>query len=400
MKYIYKINDKNKIIKGNIEAENEAKVVEYLKSKDLLIIEIKKQESTFLQLFRPYFVNVSFTDIVNLTRQLAIMLNAGLTIVDSFDILKKQSTKPGLLKLIYQIDEDIKAGNSLSTAFKKNKQLFSNLYISLIKAGEASGKLDQILLKLAENLEKQREFQGKIKGALIYPAIVIISMFAVMFIMITFVIPQLLNLYKDFNIALPFTTQILILISSFFQKFWPIILAAFFCLSILFRKYITTKHGKRLFDSWLLNLPVIKNVIKMSALVDTTRTFAILISAGVSILDSLDIVIETSSNIIYQEAFQRIYRKIEKGESLGRSLEEEEIFPPILVQMTAVGEQTGHLDETLMRISKYFEMESELAVKAMTTLIEPAILLFLGVGVGFLVISVITPIYNLTSSFK
>jgi type IV pilus assembly protein PilC len=153
-------------------------------------------------------------------------------------------------------------------------------------------------------------------------------------------------------------------------------------------------------DSYLLKAPIINKVIQMSALVDTTRTFSILISSGVSILDTLDIVIETSSNAVYTDAFKLIYKKIEKGESLGKAFEEERIFPPILVQMTTVGEQTGHLDETLMRISKYFEMESELAVKTMTTLIEPAILLFLGVGVGFLVVSVITPIYSLTSSFK
>jgi len=400
MKYIYKVFDKNKIVKGKIEADKEERVVEYLKAKNLIIIEVKPQEQPFSRLFQSIFSKVSFTDIVDLTRQLAIMLNAGLTIVDCLDILKKQVTKPALLKVIYQIDEDVKAGNSLSFALKRHKHLFSNLYVSLIKSGEASGKLDQILLRLADNLEKQREFRGKIKGALIYPIIVIVAMFGVMFIMVTFVIPQLLNLYKDFNIQLPFTTQMLILISSFFQKFWVIILAAIFFIFLSIKSYLKTKQGKKIFDSYLLKIPAINKVIQMAALVDTTRTFAILLGAGVSILDTIDIVIETSSNAVYQEAFAKIYKKIEKGQSLGKALEEEEIFPPILVQMATVGEQTGHLDETLMRISKYFEMESELAVKTMTTLIEPAILVFLGIGVGFLVISVITPIYQLTSSFK
>lgn len=400
MKFLYKVFDKNKIVRGKIEADKEEKAVEYLKSKNLIIIEVKQQKHPFSQLSQTIFSKVSFTDIVDLTRQLAIMLNAGLTIMDCFDIFKKQVSKPALLKIIYQIDEDIRAGNSFSSALIKHKHLFSNLYISLIKSGEASGKLDQILLKLADNLEKQREFRGKIKGALIYPIIVIVAMLAVMFIMITFVIPQLLNLYKDFNIQLPITTQILILISSFFQKFWPLVLGITFVVFVLIKNYLKTKQGKKIFDANILKLPAIGKVVKMAALVDTTRTFAILIGSGVSILDALDIVIETSSNTVYQEAFTKIYKKIEKGQSLGKALDEEEIFPPILVQMTTVGEQTGHLDETLMRISKYFEMESELAVKTMTTLIEPAILLFLGVGVGFLVISVITPIYQLTSSFK
>ena len=178
-----------------------------------------------------------------------------------------------------------------------------------------------------------------------------------------------------------------------------VFLGVFFGVSFL-RKYLQTKQGKYVYDSTLLKIPVLSNVVRMSVLVDSTRTLSILIGSGVSILDGLDIIIETSSNAILQLAFKSIYKQVEKGVSLGQDMTNEGVFPPILVQMTTVGEQTGHLDDTLARISHYFEMESELAVKAMTTLIEPAILVFLGVGVGFLVMSVITPIYNLTSSFK
>ena len=400
MKFIYKGIKNQKIVKGKIEAERENEVIDYLKSKGIIIIDIRQEKSSLSYFLQSIFGRVSFTDLVDFTRQLAIMLNAGLTLVDCFDILKKQVTKPALLKIITGIDEQIRAGSSFSGALVNYQPLFNNLYISLVKSGEKSGKLDQILLKLADNLEKQREFRGKIKGALIYPVIIILAMVGVMFIMITFVIPQLLNLYKDFNISLPFTTQILILISSFLQKFWPLVITTGFIGGNFLKKYLSTKKGKRILDGRLLKLPVFSKVIQMSALVDTTRTLSILIGSGVSILESLNIVIETSGNIIYQEAFERIYRKVEKGESLGKALAEEEIFPPILVQMTIVGEETGHLDETLMRISRYFEMESELAIKAMTTLIEPAILVFLGLGVGFLVMSVISPIYQLTSSIK
>lgn len=400
MKFTYKAYQDNQLKKGEIEAESESKVRDYLITNNFVIIEINQKRQKKLPLFQSLIGKVSFTDVVDLTRQLAIMLNAGLTIVDSLEILKKQIIKPSLLKVINQIDEDIRAGNSLSFSLKKHQPLFNNLYISLVKAGEASGKMDEILLKLADNLEKEREFRGKIKGALIYPVIVIIGMLTVMFIMITFVVPQLLSLYKDFNIDLPVTTQILIVVSSFLQKFWPVVLAFLFGASTMIRKFLAGKRGKKVFDTFLLKIPSISGVIKISALVDTTRTFAVLITAGVSILDALDIVIETSSNTVYQEAFKKIYKKVEKGEAFGKSLEEAGIFPPILVQMATVGEQTGHLGETMMRLSRYFEMESQLAVKGMTTLIEPAILVFLGLGVGFLVLSVITPIYNLTSSFK
>ena len=391
----------NKIKKGNIEADSVSAVVEHLRNRNYFPIEVKEKKSAGqITVFNSIFDRITFTDIVDFTRQIAIMLNAGLTLVDSLEILKKQVTKESLKKIIISIDGEIKGGNSFSDALKKHSQYFSNLYISLVKSGEASGKLGDITLKLADNLEKEREFKGKLKGALIYPVIVVVGMLGVMFVMVTFVVPKLLNLYKDFNIELPVTTQILIVISGFTSKFWPLIIGGIFGLVTLFKQYMRTRNGKLSVDAFMLKLPYLGSVLKMSLLVDSTRTLSILINSGVSILDGLAIIIETSENFVYQNAFAEIKKKIERGQSLGASLDEEGIFPPIFVQMTMVGEKTGHLDDTLLRLSKYFEMESELATKALTTLIEPAILVFLGLGVGFLVISVITPIYNLTSSFK
>jgi type IV pilus assembly protein PilC len=397
---------KYKALKGSItvskqiEADSESAVIDFLKQNGYFPIKIESVRTTEIGFLSKLFDKVSFGDVVNFTRQIAIMLNAGLTVVDSLDILKKQTTKLSLKKVITDIDSELRSGNPLSTALKKYPDNFPNLYIALVKSGEASGKLSDILLKLSDNLEKQREFRGKLKGALIYPIIVLTAMFVVMFIMITFVMPKLLGLYKDFNVTLPITTQILIVVSDFSIKFWPLIIIGVFALISLFRVYLKTRAGKLSFDKTTLKIPIISNVIKMSTLVDSTRTLAILIGSGVSILDALNIIIDTTDNSIFQIAFSNIKKKVEKGQSLGNSMNQEGIFPPILVQMTIVGEQTGHLDDTLLRLSKYFEMESEIAIKAMTTMIEPAILLFLGFGVGFLVLSVITPIYNLTSSFK
>lgn len=400
MQFKYKAIKDNKTIVKKITADNEEAVITYLKKNNYFPVEVKKLGAISDQgSFSKIFDKVSFNDIVDLTRQVAIMLNAGLTLIDSFGILKKQMTKASLLKLLKSLDAEIRQGNPLSSALKKYPQHFSNLYIALVKSGEASGKLAEILLKLAENLEKEREFKGKLKGAMIYPAIVVTAMILVMFIMVTFVVPQLLGLYKDFDVELPVTTKILMAISSFSVKFWPIIVGATVGGVILLQRYLKTKKGKFVFDKLLLSAPVLGNVVKKSSLVNVTRTLSILIGSGVSILNALNIVIETTDNMVYQNAFAMIYKKVEKGQSLGTALEQEEIFPPILVQMSQVGEQTGHLDDTLMRLSKYFEMESELATKALTTLIEPAILIVLGGGVGFLVMSVITPIYNLTSAF-
>ena len=400
MKFKYRVLSDGKIINGKSDADNQQKLVDALVSKHLTVLSVIEDKPSFLASLQGSHTKVTFNDMVDFTRKIAMMLNAGLTIIDSLEILKKQTKKPAILALIVEIDQDIRAGGSLSSSLSKHKETFNNLYIALIKAGEASGKLDEILLKLADNLDKERAFKGKIKGALVYPVIVVVAMIIVMFVMVTFVIPQLLGLYKDFNVDLPITTVFLINLSSFFQKTWPLIIVGVVGLVVLLKRYIGTKTGRRSFDMLLLKIPIISNVIRMSALVDSTRTLAILIASGVSILDGLSIVTETTGNVVYQEAFQKVYSEVEKGAPIGKALENAEVFPPILVQMASVGEQTGNLDDTLHRISNYFEMESELAVKAMTTLIEPAILLVLGFFVGFLVLSVITPIYNLTNAFK
>lgn len=399
MNYWYKALKKDKVITATIDSASSQEVVFFLKKNGYTPIEVKKVESFFPQI-EALFNKISFTDVVDFTRQLAIMLNAGLTLIDCFNILEKQTKKPGLLALMQDLNKEIMSGNTFSSALQKYPDYFPGLYVSLVKSGEASGKLSEILLKLAENLEKQREFQGKIKSALAYPVIVVIGMLGVMFVMITFVVPKLLGLYKDFNVELPATTKILIVVSDFSSKFWPLIILGVFLSITAFQRYLKTKNGKFIFDSLMLKMPAFGNLIQISSLVDSTRTLAILIGAGVSILDGLSIIIETTGNSVYRNSFKNIYAQVEKGFSLGTSMGNENIYPAILVQMTTVGEQTGKLDDTLLRISHYFEMESEMAVKSLTTLIEPLILVVLGVGVGFLVISVITPIYNLTSAFK
>ena len=400
MYFKYKAIKNGVTIEREIEAATAAAAIDYLKKNGYFPIKVeeaKKQEAT---IFSSLFDKISFNDIVDFTRQIAIMLNAGLTLIDSLEILKKQIVKQSMRKMIDDIDRQVKSGEPFSVALKKYPGSFPNLYISLVKSGEASGKLGEILLRLADNLEKERELKGRLKGALIYPLIVVSAMIVVMFIMVTFVIPKLLGLYKDFNVELPWTTQILITISEFSTRFWPVIILAVVGGIYFLRNYLRTSIGKASFDAVALRLPVFGQIIKISSLIDTTRTLAILIGAGVSILDALNIIIETTGNSIFQKAFLNIRSKVEKGQSLGAALDQEGIFPPILVQMTQVGEQTGNLDDTLLRLSKYFETESEIAIKSMTTLIEPLILVVLGAGVGFLVISVITPIYNLTSSFQ
>jgi len=400
MFFQYKALKDGKTIVKKIEAASSEEVIDYLQKNGYFPISVEKVKEFSLSFLNNLTQRVDFNDIVNFTRQIAIMLNAGLTLIDSLEILNKQTTKLPLKKMIDAIGAKIKGGSSFSVALRDYKSNFSNLYIALVRSGEASGKLGEILLRLADNLEKEREFKSKLKGALVYPIIIVISMFIVMFIMITFVLPKLLALYKDFNVELPLSTQILIGVSKLSTKFWPFVLVLIVVGLYFAKKFLSTKAGKKSFDQFVLKLPVFGNIISISALVESTRTLAILISAGISILDALSIVVDSTDNSVFQQAFLTVSQKVEKGQSMGVALEQERIFPPILVQMSLVGEQTGNLDDTLLRLSKYFEMESEMATKTMMTLIEPLILVFLGIGVGFLVMSVITPIYSLTNSFK
>lgn len=400
MKFACKVIKNNLITEELIEAPSEEAVREYAKANKMFIVDIAPKMNFSFSFLESLLSHVSFTDVVNMTRQLAIMLNAGLSLASSLEILKKQSGNPALAKLLSEIATDVQAGATLSSSLKKHPHVFSSFYISLVKAGEASGKLDNTLLRLSDNLEKRRALIGKVKGALIYPSVLFVGMFAVMVLIMTYVVPQMLKIYENFEAELPASTKFLSVLSGIMQKFGIFILIGIVVGIIIFLRAFKTKKGKRIIDTILMKLPVVNKMIKITTLVDVLRTFSILVQSGVSILDTINIVGETSTNTLYKNAFTNVYLKVEKGVSLGKALEHENIFPPLVVQMASVGEESGHLDETLMRISLYYETESELAIKALTSLIEPAILVILGVGVGFIVIAVITPIYSLTNTLE
>ncbi len=392
---------KNKRLKGTVEATSLKDAKNILKEKRYFLVTLNQKKqlldpSLFLKKNKNGRLN--FTSLVDFTRQMGIMINAGLTLIDALEIINTQTKDINQKLVVGRISEYIKGGNPLSTAMKDLPESFPDYYVSLVKAGESSGKLDDVFLRLAENLEKAREFRGKVVGALIYPMIIIGGIIIVAFVMMTFVLPQLLELYKNFNIDLPISTQVVMVISSFLSRFWPLVIISAFLFGSFSKVLLKNPKNKKILDMYLIKMPVFGGIIQKSILVDTTRTLSILVKSGVPLLEAIQIVKNTTTNQLYKEALDDVYLDVEKGRSFGDSLSEVGVFPPIFVQMTSVGERTGKLDETLLRLSRYFQMESELAVKAATTLIEPLILVVLGVGVGFLVVSVLTPIYNLTSS--
>jgi type IV pilus assembly protein PilC len=385
-------------VKGKVEARNERQAASELMVRKLLVINIHPLTDDSFAAIKEMVFGVKFTDVVNFTRQLATMISAGLPLATALSILVQQS-KAEMSRMVANILQEIEGGSTFGDALAKHPKEFNSLYIQLVKAGELGGVLDNILERLANNLEKSKEFRSKTRGAMIYPVIVLIAMALVGVIMMIFVIPKLTAMYTDFNVELPFMTKVLIAVSNFMVMFWWVVGAGVFGGVVLFKRWVATSLGRHAWDRFLLRIPILSELSKKIVLTEFSRTLALLLTAGVSLLQAMEIVTQGVNNVIYREALQDATKQIEKGVPLSKALAKYEEFPPILHQMISVGEETGKLDEVLGKLSSYFEQESEQAVKNLTAAIEPLIMIVLGVGVGAMVIAVIMPIYNLTSQF-
>ncbi len=399
-KYFYKAKDsKGKTLSGTIEASEEKQAYSVLRQRGLFAFQLTPVSKNPLTIiFNKLFQKVGLGDIANFTRQLSTMITAGLTLDDALAILTAQ-VSPGFMPVVDDLLKSVQEGSSFADALKKHQKIFGKVYIASIHAGETAGVLDKILLRLSDNLEKGREFNSKVKGALIYPVIVVVGMVIVAGIMMVFVIPKLLAIYKDFQATLPMPTKILIAISDFAVKFWWMVGAGLIGIIYAFVGFRKTPIGRRKIDQIILNLPIFGNMQKQIILAEMTRTLGLLVAAGISIVDGLNVVSESVGNSIFESALKDAADQVEKGLPLAGTLAAYEVFPPVVPQMISVGEETGKVDEVLTKLSFYFESESEQMVKGLTTAIEPLIMIVLGLGVGFLVIAVILPIYNLTTQF-
>lgn len=396
-RYVVK-NPHGETIKGKVEARSEAQAAAALRARGLLVITVKPLGDESMLQVKELLFGVKYDEVVTFTRQLSTMVTAGLPLTQSFSILVQQS-KPAMARMISELQRDIEGGTTFAKALEKFPKVFSPVYIQLVRAGETGGVLDDVLNRLAENMEKDKEFRAKTRGALIYPAIVVIAMVVVAFIMMIFVIPKLTEMYQDFGAELPFATQLLIDISNFAATFWWLVIVSAVVGFIAFQKWVKTKAGRHAWDKFLLRIPIFGVLRSKIILTEFARTLSLLLGAGISLLQALEIVSAASNNSLYQEALHESARQVEKGTPLSQAMSRYEIFPPILPQMIAVGEETGKLDDVLLKLSIYFQSESEHAVKNLTTALEPMIMIVLGLGVGLMVIAIIMPIYNLTSQF-
>lgn len=397
--FTYKLKDIQGVLhEGEIESADEHTALVTLRRKGLIVIALKLKVPSKFNLFNILLNRVDFGELVTMTRQLATMISAGLVLSEAFDILQEQQDNKKLKEILADISRDLKGGLALAVAMSRHK-LFPTLYINLIKAGETSGKLDSVLLKMADSLEKDREFRAKIKGAMIYPIVVIIMMIVVIIIMMTFVIPRLTALYRESSIELPLPTKILIGLSDFFIGFWWVMIIAAVGIIIGFKKWIQTPEGRLHFDLLLLKFPIVGKLITNVTLANFNRTFGLLTSAGIPLLESISIVQDLTQNSVFKNALRQSYTGVERGLSFSAQLSALPVFPRIVGQMVRVGEETGKLDEIFIKLADYFEQESDHLVKNLTVAIEPIVLVILGIGVAFLVISIILPIYKLTTSF-
>jgi type IV pilus assembly protein PilC len=399
-KFKYKVKIKSgETQKGVVEAGSERQAAQILREKGFLVISLaEKREASLWQEIAMPFAKTSQSDVANFTRQLSTMITAGLPLTDALKLLHDQVTQT-TARVVEAILRDVEGGTSLGEALEKHPKVFSKVYVALVRSGEAAGILEKILARLADNLEKEREFSGKVKGAMMYPAIVFLGMLGVTAIMMIFVVPKLLELYRDFGTELPFATKILMFASDIMVKFWWLLLIGLFGAFISLSRFKKTKAGNLIYDKVMFSLPILGNLRKKIVLTEFTRTLGLLAGAGIPIVESLNIVSGVLGNSMYENSVKEAAKKVEKGFSLAVAISRDENFPPIMGQMVSVGEETGKMDEVLLKVSHYFETESEQMVKGLTTAMEPIIMIVLGLGVGFLVFSVITPIYKLTSSF-
>ncbi len=386
-------------VTGLIDAKDASEVANYLRGHKLTPIKITPVAKSGLGRF-DFLNKPKLQDRIFFTRQVASMLTSGLTLMQALEIVKNQTQNPIMAEVVQDIITEVESGKVFSATLKKYPDLFPPIYTALVRTSESSGLLDKVLLRLSDNLEKQDKLQRTIKSALMYPTIVIIVMILVTVIMMIFVLPQLTSLYTASNLPLPLSTQIIINISSLIGKIWYLLLIGIAVGVYYFRKWYKTDSGRRIIDGLILKIPIFGRLIMQTMMAEFTRTLGLMIGAGSLVVDSLTKSSEVVGNILYKDAIVLISERVEKGITMGNAMAATPLFPPMVVEMVKIGEQTGKLDESLMHSSEYFEREVDQTVKSLTTLLEPALMIILASGVGYLIFSILTPIYGLISSIK
>jgi type IV pilus assembly protein PilC len=343
---------------------------------------------------------VKMRDIVIFTRQFATMISAGLPLVQALDILAKQTENKTLVSIVRQVLFDVESGNTVADALGKHPRAFSSLYVNMVAAGEAGGVLDTILNRLATFLEKTEALIRKVKGAMIYPTVIALVAVVAVVIMLLFVIPTFENMFASVNLTLPLPTRIVIGLSQLLQSYWWAMGGSIAVAVVALKRYYATPDGKLAIDKFMLRVPVIGDVLRKSAVSRFTRTLGTLISSGVSILEGLEITARTAGNRVVQDSIMASRASIAGGDTISAPLAKSGVFPPMVTSMIAVGESTGNLDEMLQKIADFYDDEVDVAVSGLLALLEPAMIVFLGVAVGGMIMAMYLPIFDMVNAVQ
>ena len=401
--YQYQVRDKaGKVVSGTIEAESQAAVAQKLTSMGYATLSISEHKAGMkTELKIPGFGGkVKLKDLAVMSRQFATMINSGLSLMRALNILAEQTPNKKLAEILVEVRNSVETGNALSGALAEHPETFPPLMVNMVRAGEVGGFLDGVLLQIAANYEAEVRLKGKIKSAMTYPVVVFVMAILAVTGMLLFIVPVFAEMFKGLGAGLPAPTQILVNLSAFLKKFFPFIFMALIAAAITWKR-IKHKQGVREFvDPLKLKMPVFGGLFQKIALSRFTRNFGTMLAAGVPILQSLDIVADTSGNTVVAKAVRDVQESVRNGESLSAPLAHHSVFPPMVVQMMAVGEDTGALDNMLHKIAEFYDQEVEATTEALTSLIEPLMIAFLGGIVGAMIVAMYMPIFKVFDLVK
>lgn len=389
-------DQQGKLINGTLEAESRSAVTTRLQAMDLFPVEIQStQDEDNGVLSGRHAQAVKSADLMEFYRQMSDLIGAGVPLVKALTIVKNQLPNPTLAAVVGQVSADVQGGLTFANALDRHPGLFNKLAVAMVRVGEAGGMLDETLTRVADHAEAQEELKGKIKGALAYPVIMVIVGIGAISVLLTYVMPKVAQIFRELDQTLPLMTEVLMSVCDFLQNHWLTLLIGLAVAMFAFRRFIATEAGGRKFHWFLLRLPMIGELILKREIAAFTRTLGSLLRNGVPILNALNISAEVMSNVPVREAIEKIPESITQGSGMAPALRASPLFPPVVVNMVAVGEETGQLPEVLLRVARSYESQVDRAIKLLTSYIEPVIILMMGLLVGYVVISMLLPIFSI-----
>jgi type IV pilus assembly protein PilC len=398
----YKARDRaGKVIAATMEAASQRDVASALRDKGYFISEIKAPKTGLnAEIKLPKWMDLgskpTVRDITIFSRQFATVINAGLPVVQSLSILQRQSPKEGLKDALRHVREDVETGQPLSNALAKFPKLFNNLYIYLVRAGEVSGNLDGILERIAAYMEKQAELRGKIRTALTYPTVVLVIALGVAYFLLTGIVPQFANILHQLGGQLPVITQVLIAVSNFLRFDWYILIGLIIAVIVGWNAFYRTPNGRHVIDRLWLRVPIFGPLVQKTSIANFSNTFGLLLHSGVNIIESIEITKGTAGNVIVEDILDETKDAVQRGEQISQTLAKYPlVFPPLVSSMIAIGEETGAVDSMLQKVASFYEREVDEAVESLTAALEPALIVFLGIIVGFIVAGMFLPMFSI-----